>query len=81
MSSPRKTFAAVAAVPPSGEWTVVQNKRAAKAPKKKPSLPRPTMDQRSFELVYRRGIRLSHNKVANVMSAINRALHRERYQG
>ena len=57
---------------------MVQNRRkAAKAPKKQPSQPLPTMDQRSFELVHDEHTKLSRNEVEDVMSLINRALHKE----
>ena len=56
--------------------TVVQSKKATKA-FKKPSGPQPTMDQRSFELVHAKDIKLDQNKADNVVPAINRALHRE----
>ena len=62
---------------PAGGWTVVQSKKATKASKKKPSGPQPTVDQRSFELVHTKDIKLDQNEADNVVSAINRALHRE----
>ena len=76
-SPPKKTFAAPAAAPPpAGGWTVVQSKKATKA-SKKPLGPQPTVDQRSFELVHAKDIKLDQNEADNVVSAINRALHRE----
>ena len=56
---------------------VVQSKKATKASKKKPLGPQPTVDQRSFELVHAEDIKLDQNEADNVVSAINRALHRE----
>lgn len=43
--------------------------------------PTPSLDQRSFELVHDGDIRLSANEVANITSAINRALHKEGIEG
>ena len=72
---PKKTFAAAATTSQSrGGWTVVQNKKAIRAPKKTP--PVPTVDQRSFELVLTRPIRAPALEVENVISEVNRALHR-----
>ena len=77
-SPPKKTFAAAATPPPVGGWTVVQSKKATGARvSKKPSRPQPTVDQRSFELVHAKDIKLDQNEADNVVSAINRALHRE----
>ena len=58
----------------------VQNRRkAAKASKKQPSQPLPTMDQRSFELIHDEHTKLSCNEVedSDVMSLINGALHKK----
>ena len=67
-------------LPPSvGEWTVVQNKRATKSPKKT-APPALTVDQRSFELVLTRLTRLLSLVVENIITAVNRALHRETIQ-
>ena len=53
-----------AADPPAGGWTVVQNKReTARASKKQPSQPQPTMDQRSFKFVHGKQTKLSRNEV------------------
>ena len=70
-----RSFAAVAAVAPSGDWTVAQNKRAAKAQKKK-ATPPPAMDQRSFELI-NEGCKLNRPEAEDIISLVNRALHKE----
>ena len=57
----------------------MQNKRATKSPKKT-APPAPTVDQRSFELVLTRPTRLLSLVVENIISAANRALHREAIQ-
>ena len=75
--SPRGTYAAKAAPPQSEGWAVVQSKRkAAKAAKKQPSPPQPTMDQRSFEFVHEQ-TKLNRNEANNIASYVNRALHRK----
>ena len=67
-----------AAPPQTGGWMVVQNKRkAVKDSKKQPPSPQPTMDQRSFELTQNGQPKLSRNEADNVVSSINRALHKE----
>ena len=58
----------------------MQNKRAAKSPKKT-APPAPTVDQRSFELVLTTPARVPSLEVENVISAVNRALHRGAVQG
>ena len=62
---------------------MVQGKKekASKASKKQSSLPQPTMDQRSFEFVHGRQIKLNRNEAWNTMSSVNRALHREGISG
>ena len=41
----------------------------------------PTMGQRSFELIHFEDFKLSRNEVENIMSSINRALHKEGISG
>ena len=54
---------------------MVQNRKATKTSGKR-TLPTPTVDQRSFELVLTRPIKAPSIEVENVISAINRALHK-----
>ena len=76
-SPSRKAFAAAAAAPPpAGGWTVVQNKRAAKVQKKR-AIPPPTMDQGCFELIHSECSKLNRPEAENIISLVNRALHRE----
>ena len=53
------------------------NRKATRASKKQPSLPQPTIDQRSFELVRGEQKKLSSNEDENIVSQVNRALHKE----
>ena len=69
-----RSFASVAASPPSEGWKVAQSKRAVKATKKKPT-PQPTIDQRTFELVYGMTSALTPKDTANLILTINQALH------
>ena len=57
---------------------MARNRMAAKATKAKPvPKPRPTMEQRTFELVRATPFALTEKDLVNVTSAINRALHQE----
>ena len=51
-------------------------KKAVKASKKHPSLLQPSMDQMSFELIQNEQLKLSRNEADNIVSSINRALHK-----
>ena len=57
--------------------TVVRNKKATRAPKKKPPPPQSTMGQRSFEFIQNEQPKLNRNEADNIVSSVNRALHRE----
>ena len=54
---------------------MVQNRKATRASGKM-TPPAPTVDQRSFELVLTRPVKALSIEVENVISAINRALHK-----
>ena len=58
----------------------MQSKRASKGPKKIHPAP-PTIDQRSFELATTTPSKLSALAVENIISAVNRALHKGGAQG
>ena len=58
----------------------MQNKRATKSPKKT-TPPPPTIDQRSYELALTAPDKVPSLEAENVISAVNRALHKGAIQG
>ena len=74
-----RSFASVAACPPSGGWKVAQSMKATKATKKNlKSVLQPTIDQHTFELVHGMTSALTPKDTANLTSAITRALHQRK---
>ena len=63
--------------PPSGRVDGSPEQEGYQGLQEEVAGPQPTVDQRSFELVHAKDIKLDQNEADNVVSAINRALHRE----